>query len=226
MQKYLSETKALVKAGKQEEALKRFIWFHEHALEHQPSMYGVRLSFALSSWKELGDAYPPALKAMEKLRDENASLLREGKGDPNLFHDLVALNQTLKADKASVELFEHIHQTDASKAKTYWIIVKDVVLGQKRYDLANLYIQNLEAEYDRVKAAYDRNLASYNDPRFGGDRFKSYNEGRFVKEVRALIELSLALDNRNAAVSIRDNAITVLDDQRLKVEIPAGAMPK
>lgn len=60
MQKYLSDTQEMVRQGKNQEALERFVWFHDHALEHEPAgMYGVRLSFALSYWKALGDVYPP-----------------------------------------------------------------------------------------------------------------------------------------------------------------------
>jgi len=62
MQVYLNETNKMVKKGQYKEALQRFIWFNEHALEYDESMTGVRLSFALGYWKELGDIYPPALK--------------------------------------------------------------------------------------------------------------------------------------------------------------------
>ena len=47
MQKYLSDTQEMVRKGKYKEALERFVWFHEHALEHDPAMTGVRLSFAV-----------------------------------------------------------------------------------------------------------------------------------------------------------------------------------
>jgi hypothetical protein len=51
MQKYLADTQEMVRQGKHQEALDRFIWFHEHALENDRGMTGVRLSFALSYWK-------------------------------------------------------------------------------------------------------------------------------------------------------------------------------
>ncbi len=70
MQKYLQDTQKMVSQGKYKEALKRNIWFHNHALEHRPSMYGVRLSFALSYWKSLGEIYPPAQKALAVIDDK------------------------------------------------------------------------------------------------------------------------------------------------------------
>jgi len=70
MQKYLSDTQQMVREGRYQEALERFVWFHDHALEHEPSaMYGVRLSFALSYWKSLGDVYPPAMTALVEMRN-------------------------------------------------------------------------------------------------------------------------------------------------------------
>ena len=42
-------------------------------------MYGVRLSFALSYWEQLGEVYPPALTALKKTRDDKTALLLDGK---------------------------------------------------------------------------------------------------------------------------------------------------
>jgi len=42
MQKYLADTQEMVRQGKHQEALDRFIWFHEHALENDRGMTGVR----------------------------------------------------------------------------------------------------------------------------------------------------------------------------------------
>src|SRR5687768_379355 len=90
MQKYLQQTRSLQEEGKYQEALDRHLWFHDHALEHDEAMYGVRLSFALSSWQDLGKKYPPASKALEETRDKKAAVLKEGKGSKEIFHDVMA----------------------------------------------------------------------------------------------------------------------------------------
>ncbi|MDX1982468.1 MAG: hypothetical protein SFV51_19490, partial [Bryobacteraceae bacterium] len=46
--------------GDYAEALQKYLWFHHHALEHDMALSGVRLSYALNEWWELGKAYPPA----------------------------------------------------------------------------------------------------------------------------------------------------------------------
>ncbi|MBK8040264.1 MAG: hypothetical protein IPK22_24495 [Verrucomicrobiaceae bacterium] len=216
MTKYLKETQEMVRAGKHEEALKRFVWFHEHALEYEPAMSGVRRSFALGFWKKLGEAYPPALEAMIAIRDADEQLLREGKGSSSLFHDLFALNSTLEEEKKTLELFEVIQAVDPQKAKTYWIIVKHMVLALKRYDLAKLFIPDAEAEFDRVKSRF---VALYDRSKTGAEKVRDFLEGHFVQEVRDLVEFALATGNREVALTIRDKALTVLDDDRLRLEI-------
>lgn len=63
-------------AGHYEAALAKHIWFYNEALKINPNMYGVRLSFALSYWKQLADVYPPAKVKLIEARDE-----AEKKGD-------------------------------------------------------------------------------------------------------------------------------------------------
>jgi hypothetical protein len=96
MQKHLTETKALIREKKYPEALQRISWFYEHVLEHDPSMDGVRNSFALGYWKDLCDVYPPAMKALVKLRETKADLVRSGKGSPEVAMDLAAIEKTLR----------------------------------------------------------------------------------------------------------------------------------
>ena len=221
MQKYLSDTKDLVSAGKYEEALKRHIWFHDHALEHQPSMYGVRLSFALSNWKELGAKYPPAMKALIEIRDRKSKSLLGGEGNHKLFHDVASLNETLGELEKTVSLFEEIDEKQPKAAKGFWNVAKDAIIDAKRYDLARKYIGNPAKEFTRVKAMYDHNTSLYDDPRIGGDRFKTYNENNLVEESLRLIEVSIALGDRKAALDIQAQALAVIKDNRLSEAILA-----
>lgn len=78
--------------GCHEEALQEFIWFHHHALEEDPALYGVRRSFALGLWTELGKAYPKALDALRSTRSDKAEALLRGEGGPELFLDIAAID--------------------------------------------------------------------------------------------------------------------------------------
>lgn len=216
MQEYLSTTHDLVRQGEHEEALERFIWFHNHALEHDRAMYGVRLSFALGYWKQLGDAHPPALEAMEEIRDEKTKLLKDGGGDFALFHDVLALNRTLGENRKTIQLFEQIDEEQPERAKEFWRVAKDLVLDQKRYDLARKHLKDPVQAFNEAKADYERNLALYDNPQVGGERFAAYNEKSLVEESLRLIKLALAFENEAAAKEIQQKALDLVDDDRLR----------
>ena len=220
MQKYLSDTEDLARAGKHEEALKRHIWFHDHALEHERAMYGVRLSFALGNWRKLGEKYPPAMKALVEIRDKKTKLLLGGKKSHELFHDVSSINQTLGESEKTVSLFEQIDEKQPKNAKGYWNVAKDEVIDAKKYDLARKYIGKPANEFIRLKARYDENTSFYDDPRIGGDRFKAYNENMLVVESLRLIKVSIAIGDQKAALEIQKKALAVVDDRRLRDAIP------
>jgi hypothetical protein len=219
MRKYLSDTQDLVKQEKYQEALTRFIWFHEHSLEHEPGMYGVRLSFALSYWKSLGDKYPPAHDAMVEVRDRKTTLLLSGKVKPALFHDVVALNRTLEEDHQTVELFERLDAERPQEVRDLWEMAKEPLFAAKRYDLIAKYIGNPVTQVTKVKAIFDMNTSMYEDDRFKDPHFREFNEKNFVEESLRLIEISLQIGNNAAALEIQEKAVAVIDDPRLSATL-------
>ena len=215
MQKYLSHTQDLVRQGKYQEALERFLWFHDHALEHDPAMYGVRLSFALSYWKQLGEVYPPALAALKKNRGDKTTLLLAGKGNRELFNDVAAINRTLEDDSKTVDLFRKLDRDQGTLAATCWDIAKEAVIKAKAYDLARKYIGNPVREFGKIKEMYEMNTSMYGGKNFG-ESFKAYNENNFVEEVIRLIDVAVALNDMKAAKEIQVKALSILDDYRLR----------
>ncbi|ATQ77529.1 hypothetical protein CR152_25770 [Massilia violaceinigra] len=67
-QERLLKADEAAREGRHEVASQEFIWFHHHALDEEPSLYGVRLFFAPSYWNELGQVYPKALDALHAIR--------------------------------------------------------------------------------------------------------------------------------------------------------------
>ena len=216
MQNYLSDTKEMVRQGKHQEALERHIWFHDHALEHDPAMYGVRLSFALGSWKALADVYPPAKKALIETRDRKTEQIKKGEGSFLLFNDVEALNRTLQEENKTVDLFAYLDKENHELAKRCWIVAKDPVIKAKRFDLAKKYVGDLLKEFTKAKAEYDYNTTLYEDKKIGGDHFKKWNEEHLVEESLRLIEVAVALGDIKAAKEIQQNVLEVVDDQRLR----------
>ncbi len=220
MKKYLNETQVLVREGKHKEALNRFLWIYDHALEHEPIIYFI----ALENWKKLGDIYPPALEAMKKIRDKKTELFGEGKGTNILFVDVVELNYHLGNDSKTVELFRQLEQNQPEMAKECWVNAKDAVIKVKAKDLIRKYIGNPLLAWSNVKEWYEKDKSRYEEKT--GDeqfikQFKANNEDHFVRETLLLIDAALALDDKKTAGIIQEKALAILDDNRLN-----DAMPK
>src|SRR5215204_5388143 len=103
--KIFTEAKSDAARGRYSDALAKHVWFHHHALKYQPSLYGVRLSFALGAWRDLGAAYPPALDKLKSVRDDTEKAVREGSGTREAFHDFVSINKTLFENDRTRDLF-------------------------------------------------------------------------------------------------------------------------
>ena len=88
----LDQAREYAAEGKFEEALEKHIWYHNHALEINQAHYGVRLSYALSDWIELGKKYRKALDALKDIRDKKVARLVAGENNWLLFHEIVAIN--------------------------------------------------------------------------------------------------------------------------------------
>jgi len=220
MQKYLQDTRVLVRQGKYPEALDRFVWFHENAVAHEAGMSGVRLSFALSDWKALGKKYPPAMDALVEMRDRTTRQILDSGATSQLFQDVAALNRTLGEDSKTVDLFLVVDKNTPELAKNCWIMVKDAVIGAKQYELAAKYIGDPETAFLHISHSYELNQTLYKDPRFGGPRFIAFNEKRLVEESMQLISVLLAVKNQDQAVTVRDQALKLLDDPRLRAAVP------
>ena len=101
----LTAGQVAAREGRYEEALREYAWFHDHALEHQQSLYGVRLSFALSYWMDLAKDYPEARRKLEEIRDRKTEELVSGSGDRELFHDVRSINYYLGEEDKTYKLF-------------------------------------------------------------------------------------------------------------------------
>jgi tetratricopeptide (TPR) repeat protein len=101
----LNSARTAADEGRYEEALREYIWFHEHALDHEPALYGVRLSFALAYWIDLSKVYPEARVALEQMRDRKVAKLLKGEGDRATFHDVARMNEFLDCEHATSDLF-------------------------------------------------------------------------------------------------------------------------
>jgi hypothetical protein len=220
MQTYLSETQKMVRKGNYKEALERYIWFHEHVLEHDSAMKGVRLSFALSYWKNLAEVYPPAMEAMKEMRDKKTWQITVQGEPPGFVADVVAFNMTLGENSKSIELFQLIEQKYPSLAKESWRLLAGDLFNFKQYNIIQKYLDSPVSEYIRVESEYGEMLKDLGETKELSSDEKSFFKEYFVKKSLQLIDYSLAINDIKSAKKIQQKASTVTRDNRLFNAIP------
>jgi hypothetical protein len=163
--------------GRYEEALGHFVWYHEHALSEDRAFYGVRLSFALSYWKELGDSYPKALTALRRIRDAKTKALLDGDGDRALFHDVESINESLAQVKRTYTLYVQLTRRHPDQARDCAALALPAVVAAGDFKLAE---KLMPEPVDRVR----RLAAELND---GIERQESKRRSMQIAARRALI---------------------------------------
>jgi len=205
----LKEAVAAARAGRYEDALSGYTWFHEHALEHDRAFYGVRLSFALASWMELAQVYPPALAALRHVRDRKAALLLAGRGTRETFHDVESINERLAEDPATRDLFAYLAQHQPSLATECADLALRALVKVGDFERAYQYVdpkhnlkQWAEAFNDDVAAA---------DARPGKAPVREAHIHNYAERVLQLVRILRGLGKSSEAQRFRVSAIDALE---------------
>ena len=160
----LTNGQKAAREGRFEDALREYVWFHEHALEHDRSYYGVRLSFALGYWMELANSYPAAKTKLEEIRDRKITVLGSGNGDPALFHDVESINECLGAEKKTYDLFVNMLRQSPELAVSCAGIALEAIAKVGDFALAEKYSARPEDSLLRLSEELNRDVS---DRHFG-----------------------------------------------------------
>ncbi len=216
-QQILNEAVSDAAAKRYDDALAKHVWFHQEALKHQPSLYGVRLSFALLYWTRLGAVYPPALEKLKSVRDEAAKDVREGTGTHGIFHDFVSINAALKEDGRTKDLFVWLHTNKPDFAKEVYALAQPSLIKAKQYELCGAYI-DVDNQFQRMLDDYRLNKKLAKDRKFGKSVLE-FGEKSFSNHASTLTAL-LVLNARKAdAERIAAAAQKEWDDPQFKAEL-------
>ncbi len=249
LQKILGEAKDCMLKGAYEESLQRHIWYHNHALEIDPAQSGVRLSFALSDWMELGRRYPKAKRALIEIRDNRTREIVEGRGYAEMVQEVQAINHELQDDDATYALFKTIREKDPQSAEQSYFYLETLLVSKGEYQWCLSHMGEPQRRFNLIRQAYDvdrdnqkrmaemrqrtaqqmeamnqkRGWTTSWSPPDTSAMMKKSAEDRFVGQTCQLIEILVATDHKADAEGIRDQAIAVLDDPRLKSAVDDAA---
>ncbi len=112
VERALNDAEQFARDGKYAQALERHIWYHKNALKYDQAQTGVRLSFALADWVQLGAQYPPALHELRVIRNETQATWRKNPTDTSAFDDVVSIDFALNDMKSAKLLFYESRKND------------------------------------------------------------------------------------------------------------------
>jgi hypothetical protein len=223
----LNEAREDTSQGRHEAALAKFLWFHHNALKYRSSLYGVRLSFALSYWFELAERHPPALAALEKNRDDALrDFKRDRKGENAFaaFNDFESINQTLGEESRTAAAFEELDAEDPEAAARVFHVAREALIRAKAYKLCGKYLRPSE---DWLRAAQMYQMTRSHDQDDGG--LGGYAEKSFTNQVATLLALLVVNERREEAELIAHKARLEWDSPAFRAAIDdalAGTMPE
>ena len=189
------------------EALEHYEYFFDHALDEDPSsFYGVRLSYCLSEWFDLGTNYPPALERLRQKRDSALNSLTLTR-NPERFHDYVAICQALNQDSSPVQSFLHFHLEDPTLAREIVRFIWDKLVETCHWQVCSTYLPAPNEQYRLALAKFDQSMEiCKGNPSFGGEEFQVQIEGWYIKDVANLLLVLLHSNRQPEAKALEEVA--------------------
>jgi hypothetical protein len=209
--------------GRHEEALREYVWFHNNALKQRPSLYGVRLSFALWDWTELAKVYPKARRALDSIRRKKTALLRNGKGTFKLFHDVVAINEFLKKEADTHRLFRKLHFTRPAMAARCARLALPALARARDFKLARRYLGDAEGRLAQHAELVNKGIARLPrrmrkiDPPTRDAYIANYRD-----EAALLVKILSGAGQRKSAMRLRKCAISLIRSASVRKRVAAG----
>jgi hypothetical protein len=210
-EKVLARARKYYEQGNYEKALQDHIWFHDNALKYKPSLYGVRLTFALLDWIELGKKYPKAHNELIDIRNRKAEQIKNKRGTLELFHDVKSINTYLNENKKTVDLYKEIAVCDFDLAKQCYSLAKDDLIAYQEFELCNRMMEAPMFIIRDMRKLLDQNIAIYKTRQWADDAHLDWtiqyyleeteftlivlvNNGRFVEADRFLAQAAKDID--------------------------------
>jgi hypothetical protein len=207
----LNAARLAAREGRHAEALREHEWFHRNALKHRPSLYGVRLSFALSDWVELGKVYPKARRSLDRIRREKIAALRKGKGSWHTFHDVASINRYTDRQRDTYRLFARLHSSRPRLAARCAKVAMPAVVNCGDFKLARRYLEDPDGTLAR-KARHFTDGMEYarKQPRRRKAAVREAHIHTYCKDVELLIAILRGSGERRRAAVLRKAALALI----------------
>ncbi len=213
----LRQARQFVKSQQYAEALQKYIWFHDHALDNDRSLVGVRLSYAISEWVELGEVHPPARRALESVRDTKAASLTRGTNDATLFHDVASINRALGQVERTRDLFKTMAGADRGVAEKCFRFALESLVRTKEFELARSFMPDPRKEIDQF--ATPLKFASQPTASVSPEMLQETLVTIYVKKVNQILQVFIGVGEEDVCSHLRQYALECVPDTQLRDRI-------
>jgi hypothetical protein len=205
--------------GDHEFALREFIWFHDHALAEDAALYGVRLSFALGYWEELGKAYPAAMRALEAVREKKAEALLRGEGGRDIFHDVVAIDERLGSPASTYRLYVALAEARPELARECGTLALPAIVEARDFKLARQIAPDAEGEIRRQAKRLNSDVAGIKHKRFTRAPQRWAMIRSFIDSVQQQLDITNGSGEQAEAQRLKKLALSLIPDPSLRKEV-------
>ena len=150
----LAEARDAYSQNKHQLALEKYQWFYRNALKHNEAYYGVRLSYCINEWADLGKIYQPACDA---LREEfNTSLKVFLQSDSRrAFHEYASIAESLGEEGKVYEQFMLVHESNKELAFQLFRFVYTYCANNNQWELCREYLGDGYKQYSESLDMFD-----------------------------------------------------------------------
>lgn len=207
-------------AGRYAEALAHMVWFHNNALKHDRAYYGVRLSFALGDWSELGQVYPPAFAKLRNIRDKKTRAIARGAGDYALFHDVGAINQELGEEHLTRDLFRHLDESNPELAKKCASLAFEALVKSGAFALAHRYFPDAEGSILRHGESFNHDMERHASmPRPHGPGVRDAFTMKYCEKAQMFAAILENVGQPENAGYVIEWGIALVEDKKLRAKV-------
>jgi hypothetical protein len=209
----LQHIRKLTQEKKYPEALAAHQQFFE-ASRSSSGMGGVRLSFALYDWIDLGNAYPPAMDALNDLSASHRKIILAGKSDFGIFHEYKAINEILGKNKETIETFVQVETKFPKQAEHYYLVMKDTLVQEEQLDVVARNANDPIYEFEKIRYSREQSLSEMRKNKKLYDLV--FINAQFNKDVKTLIDVTAKIGMKDEAEEIERRAETYMKGNLLR----------
>lgn len=186
----LREARSAASEGDFETALSKYEFFFDHALDDDPAaLYGVRLSYCLDEWAQIGEKFDPARAALVNRKKESLRLFGESK-ELERFHDFVAICGYLKCTDEAIAEFARLSDADFQLADRVYRFIRKELVRASEWELCGRHVKEGMSAYEFALTAFDQTWAiGKTDTTIGGSEYESWVRRMYVEEVANLLSV-------------------------------------